>query len=88
MCKTMFFSGKAVDQTSKQSGLLPWFYYVVVFWCVGVVGINRGFSQFLKDFLLRLSRGFFIVFTSVVSLFIHQIHKTYNNKLQFKLINS
>ena len=88
MRKTMFFSGKAVEPASKQSGLVAGFYYVVVFCRFGVVGINRGFSQFIKGVLHSLSKGLLVGFISVVNLFIHQIHKTYNNKLQFKLINS
>lgn len=88
MRKSMFFSGKAVQQTSKQSGLVVGFYYVVEFRQLSVVGIFGSFTQTFNRLLRVFYSAKITGFISVINVFIHQIHKTYNNELQIKLINS
>lgn len=82
------FSGNEVVSSVTTCGFITSFYYVVELWANRVV---ETFGFFTPAFT-KLIGGFSIaikdVFMSVMGLFFHQIHKTYNNVLQIKLINS
>lgn len=88
MRKSLFFSGKAVNLISKESGLVAGFYHVVEFCQQVSVGKIVVSSQVFTGFIRHFSAQLYRLFISVNKLFFHQIHKTYNNELQIKLINS
>lgn len=84
----VLFGGNNGVLVVNTHGFVAGFYYVVELWANRVV---ETFGFFTPAFT-KLIGGFSIaikdVFMSVVGLFLHQIHKTYNNVLQIKLINS